>query len=172
MYDTVAKDIANYIEKRYKDCDVIAIDEDEYSNLRSSMFVRKTYVFTARNMVWLNRVAVLVREKFLPKKIDKTVKPYESHPKEETPLRNYRQKFHKVDNVFMRFEPEIVLCLSPKAHNKAILAKQRLAMNDVRVYALLTDFSLNKAYINYQSDGYFVQNEVIKQLTENAHRLQ
>lgn len=163
MYDTVAKDIANYIEKRYKDCDVIAIDEDEYSNLRSSMFVRKTYVFTARNMAWLNRVAVLVREKFLPKKIDKTVKPYESHPKEETPLRNYRQKFHKVDNVFMRFEPEIVLCLSPKAHNKAILAKQRLAMNDVRVYALLTDFSLNKAYINYQSDGYFVQNEVIKQ---------
>ena len=78
-------------------------------------------------------------------------------------MRNYRQKFHKVDNVFMRFEPEIVLCLSPKAHNKAILAKQRLAMNDVRVYALLTDFSLNKAYINYQSDGYFVQNEVIKQ---------
>lgn len=63
----------------------------------------------------------------------------------------------------MRFVPEIVICLSPKAHNKAILAKQRLAMNDVKVYAMITDFSLNKAYINYQSDGYFVQNDVIKQ---------
>lgn len=163
MYDTVATDICNYMTKHYPDCDVVAIDEDRYSNLYSAKFVRNTYIFTARNMAWLNRVAVLVREKFLPKKIDKTVKPYERELKEENPTRNYRQKFHKVDNIFMRFNPEVVICLSPKGHNKAILAKQRLAMNDVKVYALLTDFSLNKAYINYQSDGYFVQNELIKQ---------
>lgn len=163
MYDTVAADICNYMTKRYSDCDVVAIDEDKYSNLCSAQFVRNTYIFTARNMAWLNRVAVLIREKFLPKKIDKTVKPYERELKEENPTRNYRQKFHKVDNIFMRFDPEVVICLSPKGHNKAILAKQRLAMNDVKVYALITDFSLNKAYINYQSDGYFVQNEVIKQ---------
>ncbi len=163
MYDTVAADICNYMTKRYSDCDVVAIDEDRYSNLCSAQFVRNTYIFTARNMAWLNRFAVLIREKFLPKKIDKTVKPYERELKEENPTRNYRQKFHKVDNIFMRFNPEVVICLSPKGHNKAILAKQRLAMNDVKVYALITDFSLNKAYINYQSDGYFVQNEVIKQ---------
>lgn len=163
MYDTVAADICNYMTKRYTDCDVVAIDEDKYSNLCSAQFVRNTYIFTARNMAWLNRVAMLIREKFLPKKIDKTVKPYERELKEENPTRNYRQKFHKVDNVFMRFNPEVVICLSPKGHNKAILAKQRLAMTDVKVYALITDFSLNKAYINYQSDGYFVQNEVIKQ---------
>lgn len=163
MYDTVANDICNYMTKKYPDCDVVAIDEDRYSNLKSAQFVRNTYIFTARNMAWLNRLAVLVREKFLPKKIDKTVKPYTQELKEENPTRNYRQKFHKVDNIFMRFVPEVVICLSPKAHNKAILAKQRLAMNDVKVYALITDFSLNKAYINYQSDGYFVQNEAIKQ---------
>ena len=163
MYDTVAGDICNYMTKRYPDCDVVAVDEDKYSNLGSAQFVRGTYIFTARNMAWLNRFAVLIREKFLPKKINKTVKPYERELKEENPTRNFRQKFHKVDNIFMRFNPEIVICLSPKGHNKAILAKQRLAMNDVKVYALITDFSLNKAYINYQSDGYFVQNEVIKQ---------
>ena len=163
MYDTVAKDICNYMTKRYSDCDIVAIDEDRYSNLYSAQFVRNTYIFTARNMAWLNRFAVLIREKFLPKKINKTVKPYERELKEENPTRNFRQKFHKVDNIFMRFAPEIVICLSPKAHNKAILAKQRLAMNDVKVYAMITDFSLNKAYINYQSDGYFVQNYVIKQ---------
>lgn len=163
MYDTVAKDICNYMTKRYSDCDIVAVDEDKYSNLGSAQFVRNTYIFTARNMAWLNRFAFLIREKFLPKKINKTVKPYEQELKEENPTRNFRQKFHKVDNVFMRFNPEIVICLSPKGHNKAILAKQRLAMNDVKVYALITDFSLNKAYINYQSDGYFVQNEVIKQ---------
>ncbi len=163
MYDTVAWDVCNYMTKRYSDCDIIAVDEDRYSNLYSAQIVRSTYVFTARNMAWLNRLAVMIREKFLPKKINKTVKPYERDLKEENPTRNFRQKFHKVDNVFMRFNPEIVICLSPKAHNKAILAKQRLAMNDVKVYALITDFSLNKAYINYQSDGYFVQNEVIKQ---------
>ncbi len=164
MYDTIAEDICNYMTKRYPDCDVVAIDEDRYSNLMSAQFVRGTYVFTARNMAWLNRLAVLIREQFLPKKIDKTVKPYEQKElKEENPTRNYRQKFHKVDNIFMRFTPEIVICLSPKAHNKAILAKQRLAMSDVKVYAMITDFSLNKAYINYQSDGYFVQNDAIKQ---------
>ena len=163
MYDTVAADICNYMTKRYADCDVVAIDEDKYSNLCSAQFVRNTYIFTARNMAWLNRVAVLIREKFLPKKINKTVKPYERELKEENPTRNYRQKFHKVDNIFMRFNPEVVICLSPKGHNKAILAKQRLAMTDVKVYALITDFSLNKAYINYQSDGYFVQNDAIKQ---------
>lgn len=164
MYDTVAEDICNYMTKRYSDCDVVAIDEDRYSNLMSAQFVRGTYVFTARNMAWLNRLAVLIREQFLPKKIDKTVKPYEQKElKEQNATRNYRQKFHKVDNVFMRFLPEVVICLSPKAHNKAILAKQRLAMNDVKVYAMITDFSLNKAYINYQSDGYFVQNDAIKQ---------
>ncbi len=164
MYDTVARDIYNYMTKRYADCDVVAIDEDRYSNLYSAQFVRNTYIFTARNMAWFNRLAVSIREKFLPKKIDKTVKPYENKElKEENPTRNYRQKFHKVDNIFMRFNPEVVICLSPKAHNKAILAKQRLAMDDVKVYAMITDFSLNKAFINYQSDGYFVQNEVIKQ---------
>lgn len=163
MYDTVAADICNYMTRRYPDCDVVAIDEDKYSNLYSAKFVRGTYIFTARNMAWLNRVAVSIREKFLPKKINKTVKPYERELKEENPTRNFRQKFHKVDNIFMRFNPEVVICLSPKGHNKAILAKQRLAMNDVKVYALITDFSLNKAFINYQSDGYFVQNELIKQ---------
>lgn len=166
MYDTVANDITAFIQKKYPDCDVVAIDEDSYSNLGSAYINRKLYVFSARNIAWLNKFCMYIREKFLPKKINKTVKPYANKTeemKEENPTKKFRQKFHKVDNILMRFEPEVVLCLSPKGHNKAILAKQRLAYDDVKVYALITDFSLNKAYINYQSDGYFVQNESIKQ---------
>lgn len=163
MYDVVACDLCNFMAKTYTDCDIIAIDEDRYSNLWSSKFNRNLYIFSARNFAWINKLAVNIREKFLPKKINKTVKPYPAESNEESAGKKFRQKFHKVDNIFMRFNPDIVICLSPKGHNKAILAKQRLDYKFTKVYAYISDFSLNKAYINYQSDGYFVQNENIKQ---------
>lgn len=165
FYDTVALDLTARMRRDYPDCEVIAIDEDRYCNAFSAQFTRRLYIASARVAPWLNRFAMAVRSKLLPKKINKTVAPYSTSAKAQNPdsfMTKMRTRFRKVDNILSRFAPDMVLCFTPKAHNKAIEAKQRLGMSGVAVYAVITDYALDKAYINYQSDGYCVQNENVR----------
>ena len=160
--DTVALDLAGRMRRDHPDCEVIAVDEDRYCNAFSAQFTRRLYIASARVAPWLNRLVTAVRAKLLPKKINKTVEPYK--PKAQNPdsaAARMRQRFRKVDNILARFDPDVVLCFTPKAHNKAIEAKQRLGAT-CGIYAVVTDYALNKAFINYQSAGYFVQNENVR----------
>ena len=165
FYDTVALDLTERMRREYPDCEIIAIDEDRYSNMLSSRFTRKLYIATARVAPWLNKFVFAVSNKLVRKKIDKTVAPYSESTKAQNPdsvVAKTRIRFRKVDNILARFDPDVVLCFTPKAHNKAIEAKQRLGMKETAVYAFITDYALNKAYINYQSDGYLVQNDNVR----------
>lgn len=60
FYDTVALDATARLRRDYPDCEVIAIDEDKYSNAFSSRFARRLYIATARVAPWLNRLVVAI----------------------------------------------------------------------------------------------------------------
>lgn len=165
FYDTVALDLTARLRRDYPDCEVVAIDEDKYCNAFSSVVSRRLYIATARIAPWLNRFATEVRNRFVRKKIDVSVPRNSEAVIAQNPdsyIAKTRIRFRKVDNIIERYDPDLVLCFTPKAHNKAIEAKQRLGKNNTAVYAVITDFVLNNAYINYRSDGYLVPNESVR----------
>ena len=122
LYYTVALDLTARLRRDYPHCEALAIVEDQHCHAFSSRFPRRLSIAPARVAPWLNRLAVAIRNKLVRQKIDKTVAPYSAAVKAQNPdsfAVKTRIRFRKVDNTLTRFDPDIVLCFTPKAHNKA-----------------------------------------------------
>lgn len=160
--DQSALSIADYIDKNYRDCNVVTIERNEFSNLGISRIVNGYTAFTARHLPAFNRLWTGIREKFITRRIAKSKQLRTVKKKKEDSFSNkYLKKFYKVDNIIIRFNPEVVICSSPYSFNRVMKAKQRLD-SDTKVLALMSDYCLNKSFLRKYGDGYLVQNEIVK----------
>lgn len=71
-------------------------------------------------------------------------------------------KFNKLDNVFKRFDPSAVLCLTPASHLKALAVRKKLGMR-MPIFALMGDYCINRSFLAEATDAYLVQNEIMAQ---------
>lgn len=168
IYDTNALLIADKIQSLGKDCHIIAIGDDEYTNLGSGTLARQGYIFSMRNARWMYGLYSMVTSKK-----SKKAKPLKNIKPDKTELTGFNKLYYnmtcwmrKIKNILRRYDPEVVLCYTPKSLNAAIKAKEQLRMYNTRIFACLTDFGLDTRFINKRSSGYFVQNnDVKKELT-------
>ncbi|MGN0771287.1 MAG: UDP-N-acetylglucosamine 2-epimerase [Christensenellales bacterium] len=156
MYDQSAKAIEDFIAEDCKDYEVVSVEQDRFSYFCTAKIEKELYKASARLFPLLNRLVGPVR---IPgNKKTEEIKPTVQQNKET----EVKIKYRKIDNVLKRFCPDVVLCTSPKSHDKALKARQKLGMN-MPIYAITTDYCFNSDFINPLSDGYFVQNQQVAQ---------
>lgn len=160
--DQSALAIAEFIDKNYRDCNVVTIERSKFSNKTATRIANGYSSFTARHLPALNRLWTGIGEKFITRRIAKSKKIKATKKKKEDSFSNkYLKKFYKVDNIIIRFNPEVIICSSPYTYNRAIKAKERLD-SDTKVLALMSDYCINKSFLRKYGDGYLVQNEIVK----------
>ena len=158
VYDQSAMAIEDYLRVNYRDYEVVAVDQDRFSYLFSAKIQRGLYKASARLLPIFNRFVGPIRLFGTKKEVENGAKSTEAQPKEG----DVKVKYRKIDNVLKRFDPDVVLCLSPKSHDKALKARKKLGKN-MPIYAMTTDYCLDFDFINALSDGYFVQNQQVAQ---------
>ncbi len=161
VYDQSAKAIEDYMNVNYRDYEVVAVDQDRFSYLFSAKIQRGLYKASARLLPIFNNFVGPIRIGS-KKDADDRVSSNSTQPKEVGEGSEVKVKYRKIDNVLKRFNPDVVLCLSPKSHDKAIKARKKLGKN-MPIYAMTTDYCLDSDFINALSDGYFVQNQQVAQ---------
>ena len=113
--------------------------------------------------------------------------------KEESRLRNYYHKFmelrktakmdklaskkvsfnikspvhRRMQNVFLRYTPDIVIAMTPKALMASLAARDKLK-SKAKVCVVIDEFCLDKQLVSNQTDFYFVDNYDIKDQLVNC----
>lgn len=168
-FDQAAYAIQEYAKEFLFDTNVVLVEESRYANFYSYQISQELYKFTIRNCGWLNRFISILQDKIVFKikknrqdKSEQKKNDNQDKKEDKEVSSNFIKKFRKVDNIILRFNPNIIICTTPKSHEKALAAKERLNLK-TPVYALITDYYLNKAFIRYNTSGYLVQNKAISQ---------
>ncbi|MEG1394571.1 MAG: hypothetical protein RSD04_02345 [Clostridia bacterium] len=165
-YDQAAFAIKATMEKAFPNCDIILIAENQFVNPITHWAESNFYTATIRNMPWFNKMLYSFRERKLGKFADELQeKPSETKLKpiqENAEMKAIKTQFRKVENIILRFDPDLIICMSPKSIQKIAKVKKRL---DIRcpIFAMQTDYAFNSEFVSPIIDGYIVQNEVIAQ---------
>lgn len=167
LYDSSVKATIEYMTKMYKDIYLIDISDDATRPFKVAKLSKKTYVFSSRNMPWINHLAKSCNLFFAPIKIKKSKKDYKEFKKPNNGFQRYfynmTAKYRRVHNIIARFDPEIVICSTPELLKQANKSKSDLAKVNLSVCGLITDYTLNKNFVHFKTDYYYVQNENVKQ---------
>lgn len=166
--DSAALLLENFINSTYKDFYAVAISDVDYlfpPILKMKRSFKKVFSI---NFFFLNKLYYKIENRFALRKFEKLKNvdaPKENFKNSKNNAVEDSEKEvdrEKLKNVFYRYEPEIVLCLTPYAHRLALKYKSKLNLNDVKIYSLITDYVLDKRFVEDKTDGYFVQNEEVK----------
>ena len=169
--DQVAYALQEYYATKQEEVSLLAIDEKQYTSFGTRKIKDNLYKFSMRNMPWLNKfcgfVSYQYNEKFKNKK-SKNAKEAESQEtapadldKEES-FKKLKTRFRKMDNILLRFNPDVVVCTTPVSLEKALKARERLRLS-TQIVVAITDYCTNRGMINNGVDKFIVQNAGIKQ---------
>lgn len=166
FYDSSAKAIIEELQSTYSDVYVIDIDKEAISPWKIATFKRNWYITSERNATFFNRFNSEWNKFFAPLKISKTKKEYKEYKKPESGFKKWvydiKASYKRVYNVLSRFEPDVVLCTTPELLRSANKARHDLGQFYCSIAALITDYALDKRFVHYKTDIYFVQNDSIK----------
>ena len=169
--DQVAKALSEYYQKLADEVSVLLINEAQYTAWGTRRFKDGLYRFSMRYFPNINRfggfISYQYNEKF-KNKMSKNVKETESQETEvaveekEESFKKLKTRFRKMDNILLRFNPDVVVCTTPVSLEKALKARERLKM-PVQICVAITDYCTNRGMINHGVDKFLVQNAKIKQ---------
>lgn len=166
FYDSSARAIIEELQSAYSDVYVIDIDKEAISPWKIATFKRNWYITSERNATFFNKFNSEWNKFFAPLKISKTRKEYKEYKKPESGFKKWvydiKASYKRVYNVLSRFEPDVVLCTTPELLRSANKARHDLGQFYCSIAALITDYALDKRFVHYKTDIYFVQNESIK----------
>lgn len=166
FYDSSARAIIEELQSTYSDVYVIDIDKEAISPWKIATFKRNWYITSERNATFFNRFNSEWNKFFAPLKISKTKKEYKEYKKPESGFKKWvydiKASYKRVYNVLSRFEPDVVLCTTPELLRSANKARHDLGQFYCSIAALITDYALDKRFVHYKTDIYFVQNDSIK----------
>ena len=63
----------------------------------------------------------------------------------------------------MRYNPEVVVCSTPKLLRDAAKACDKAKLKNIDICALVTDYCLDARFVNFKTNKYFVQNNDVKE---------
>ncbi len=169
--DQVAQALGEYYATIADQASCLLIDEKQYTFGSTRAFKDSMYRLSMRNFPSINRFAGYISYQYNEKFKSKTSKnaieaeaqePTEKPNDKEESFRNLKIRFRKMDNILIRFNPDIVVCTTPISLEKALKARERLS-SPVQICVAITDYCTNRGMINKGVDKYLVQNANIKQ---------
>lgn len=169
--DQVALALNEYYSTIADEVSVLLINEKQYTSFGARKFKDNMYRFSMRYFPSINRfggfISYQYNEKF-KNKFSKNAKETEvedeqlpAEVKEES-FKGVKMHFRKMDNILLRFNPDVVVCTTPVSLEKALKARERLR-SSVQICVAITDYCTNRGMINHGVDKYIVQNSSIKQ---------
>lgn len=149
MYDTSALALKDYFESD-GNYDVVAMHDRKYDNLLLIKAFHSLYKATYRHAPFFNNVIVNLPTAEVTRKKDSdgNIAPFK--PNSET-----FQRWRKFDNIAMRFDADYVICTTQYSIHKAVVAREKYKLKG-KIFALLTDYTLQDNFVSHDVDGYFV----------------
>lgn len=187
--DQTAIALKEEFSKRNENYNLIAIKTDEFTNFCGAKISEGFYKFSIRNMPWLNQLIGLLADKLNSKREDASKKkkketkeqtsddnntqpvvnvsnkPVVTKEEKEGFIEKYRKQLRKVDNIITRYDPEIIVCTTPRSLTKALWAKERTNCRSI-ICAALTDYCVDRGFNSAAADYFIVQNSAEKQTLE------
>ena len=169
--DQVAHALDEYFKTIADQVSVLLINEKQYTSIGSRAFKDKLYRFSMRNFPSLNRLFGFISYQYNEKIKSKTAKnakeaeadvPVAAQEGKEESFKKLKIHFRKVDNILLRFNPDVVVCTTPVSLEMALKARERLG-SSVQICVAMTDYCTNRGLINKGVDKFLVQNANIKQ---------
>lgn len=154
--------IKEYIQSTYNDCDCIKASEEKLVSGFALTFDKKLQLFfackTPYTYDFFNRLHY------------KLQKPAKKAKKERKPDKNGELKPPKLTgavkrtrNLVKRFEPDIIVASTPKTLSLAERARNQMGLDDeILIYAMSSNYSVEKRMVSKGCDGYVVANEKVK----------
>lgn len=171
-YDTSILAVVDKMSQTYKDTYAVEIASDVIIPYKRTRLERKFYMFNLRNFGFLNRTKEYLtglNYKYKAVKTKKEYKPYKNSEEDKKKfMYKLKTKYRRVHNILIRYNPEIVVCSSPRLLYKACKAKANLGLKHTKVIGFITDYVLNKNFVHFKADGYMVQNDNVKQALIDA----
>lgn len=152
MFDVSALALKDYLISDGK-YNVVCVNEREYDNFRMLRNFVKAYKYTYRHTPFLNNLLVNWPSAEVERKKDSDGNEVNFKPTSE-----HFARFRKLENICMRYDAEYTLCTSQYAIKRAILAREKYNLSG-KIFALITDFDLQRNFLNIYVDGYFVITE-------------
>lgn len=152
LFDVSALALKNYLSDD-GNYNVIAFNEKEYDSLRILRNFVKAYKYTYRRTPFFNNLLVNWPSAEVERKKDSDGNEVNFKPSSE-----HFARFRKLENICMRYDAEYTICTSQYAIKRAVLAREKYNLSG-KIFALITDFDLQRNFINIYLDGYFVITE-------------
>lgn len=158
MNDNAAELIANEINERDINVSAVAISDAEYMPNGMGKLRFNWYKVNVANFALANRVyfGIYRAFTFTRRKRKKRIK----NIKDEKIVAKIRKT--RLNNIFYRFEPSLIICASVGSLRQALKAREELGFSTTKIFSLITDYMFDKEFYDRRVDGYLVQNEGIR----------
>ena len=164
LCENMAIALKNQLAGNYPDKYIIAVHDDQFikndfAKLRRKMhksFVRavpKSELFFSE----VSHFSVKLRLKKQRRSLKKDLAP--THSGKSGKLFGRHLKY--VQNIFLRYDPEMVICLTPYSLNMAMATKSLINANTI-VTAFVPEVCLDEKFVDYCCDGYYVLNAEVR----------
>ena len=170
-YDQVANALGEYFNKLADQVSLLLINEKQYTSAGSRAFKDGLIKFSMRNFPAINRLCGFISYQYNEKIKSKTAKNAKeaeaqnhtnNQEEKEESFKRLKIRFRQVDNILLRFNPDVVVCTTPVSLEKSLVARERLGAS-FQICVAITDYCTNRGLINSGVDKFLVQNNSIKQ---------
>lgn len=165
-YDSSVMATKEYIESR-GDSYVVAISDKELYPFHWYKMAFYTYRFFARGCAWINNLHISFNTFWNKLNVKKSKKECKELVEPSGGLKgflyNWTEQYRRIRNILLRYNPEIVICSTPKLLRDTVRACDKAKLKNIDICALSTDYCLDARYVNYKANKYFVQNSDVKE---------
>ncbi len=168
--DQVAYALQEYYAKKADEVSLLLINEKQYTSFNTRALKDTLYRFSMRNWPSINKFCGYISYQYnekLKNKKSKNAKEAQQEipgekPEKEESFKKLKTRYRKMDNILLRFNPDVVVCTTPVSLEKALIARERLG-SSTQIVVPITDYCTNRGLINNGVDKFIVQNSGIKQ---------
>lgn len=165
-YDTSIMAVKDYLEDK-KDCYVVAISDKElYPFFRYKIAIH-SYKLLNRSCAWLNKLYLTFNTLVNKLGAKQSKKECKELKKPSDGLGeifySWTEQYRRIRNVLLKYNPEMVLCSTPKLLRDTARACDKAKIKDINIGGLITDYALDSRFVNYKVTNYFVQNDNVKE---------
>lgn len=165
-YDSSMMAVKEYIES-CGNAYVVAISDKELYPFFRYKFAFYSYRFLSRGCAWLNNLHLSFNTFWNRLNVNKSKKQCKEMIVPNGGLKglayNWTEQYRRIRNILLRYNPEVVVCSTPKLLRDAAKACDKAKLKNIDICALVTDYCLDARFVNFKTNKYFVQNNDVKE---------
>lgn len=155
--------LKTYIEKEFAPCDVVEVSNESFTPVINAKARDIFYRFCLKYARWFLRWKSTKEETHQKKRIREEKK--QDKLKDASLIAKGNPLVSRIVNIINRFEPLIIICTTPESLKLSIDAR-KIVNKDIKIFAEISDFAVDAAFVRFEADGYFVENGESRKILE------